>query len=129
MRVQLALNVRDLERAVDYYTRLFGAAPHKRRPGYASFALDAPPLKLVLMEDPGAAERLNHLGVETFGAGDVEEAAARLRAAGLAEAEEQGRVCCYARQDKVWSRDPDGVRWEWYRVLEDSETFFEDAAT
>jgi catechol 2,3-dioxygenase-like lactoylglutathione lyase family enzyme len=123
MRVQLALNVDDLEKAVAYYTKLFGATPHKRRPGYANFALDAPPLKLVLLENPGAGERLNHLGVETSDPADVDAAVERLRAAGIADAEERASTCCYAKQDKVWSRDPQGMRWEWYRVLEDSETF------
>ena len=74
MRLQLALNVRNIDEAVDYYSKLFGATPHKRRPGYANFALDAPPLKLVLFENPEAAERLNHLGVEVFEQGQIDEA-------------------------------------------------------
>jgi catechol 2,3-dioxygenase-like lactoylglutathione lyase family enzyme len=121
MRIQLALNVADLEQAVDYYSRLFGVAPHKRRPGYANFAIDAPPLKLVLFENPEAAERLNHLGVEAFDQSEVDAAVARLREAGIADAEERESTCCYAKQNKVWSRDPQGLRWEWYRVLEDAD--------
>lgn len=123
MRVQLALNVRDLEQAVAYYSKLFGTAPAKRRPGYANFAIDRPPLKLVLLEAPAAAERLNHLGVEVFEQADVDEAVARLAAAGIAGEIEVDRTCCYARQNKVWSSDPQGARWEFYRVLADSETF------
>jgi catechol 2,3-dioxygenase-like lactoylglutathione lyase family enzyme len=123
MRIQLALNVRDLDEAVRYYGKLFGAEPAKRRPGYANFALDRPPLKLVLLEVPGAPERLNHLGVEVFEQSDVEEAIARLQSAGIAGEIEVDRTCCYARQNKVWSSDPQGARWEFYRVLEDSETF------
>ena len=123
MRVQLALNVDDLEKAVAYYGKLFGAKPSKRRPGYANFALDVPPLKLVLFENPGAGERLNHLGVESLDAAGVEAAIERLRAAGIADEEERSSTCCYAKQDKIWSRDPQGLRWEWYRVLEDSATF------
>jgi predicted enzyme related to lactoylglutathione lyase len=123
MRVQLALNVRDLEQAVAYYSKLFGTAPAKRRPGYANFAIDRPPLKLVLLEAPDAAERLNHLGVEVFEQADVDEAVARLGAAGIAGEIEVDRTCCYARQNKVWSSDPQGARWEFYRVLADSETF------
>lgn len=125
MRIQLALNVRDLEEAVAYYGKLFGAAPHKRRPGYANFALDRPPLKLVLIENPGAAERLNHLGVEVTESAQVDEAIARLSAAGIAGEIEVDRTCCYARQDKVWSSDPQGARWEFYRVLADAESFAE----
>jgi catechol 2,3-dioxygenase-like lactoylglutathione lyase family enzyme len=128
MRIQLALNVRDLDEAVAYYSKLFGAAPHKRKPGYANFALDRPPLKLVLLEVPDATERLNHLGVEGSTAADVEEAIERLTAAGIAGEIEVDRTCCYARQDKVWSSDPQGARWEFYRVLADAESFAEPAA-
>jgi len=127
MRIQLALNVRDLDEAVAYYSKLFGAAPHKRKPGYANFALDRPPLKLVLIEAPDAPERLNHLGVELSSAGEVDEAIARLSAAGVAGEIEVDRTCCYARQDKVWSSDPQGARWEFYRVLADAESFLEPA--
>jgi len=125
MRVHLALNVRDLERAVAYYTKALGAPPAKRKPGYANFALDHPPLKLTLLEASGASERLNHVGVETFDDADVAAATERLEAAGLADKVERDATCCYARQDKVWTSDPDGVRWEWYRVLADAETFGE----
>ncbi|HLU66420.1 MAG TPA: ArsI/CadI family heavy metal resistance metalloenzyme [Kofleriaceae bacterium] len=127
MRIQLALNVRDLEEAVAYYTKLFGAAPNKRKPGYANFALDRPPLKLVLFEAPDAPERLNHLGVELDDGPQVDEAIARLQAAGIAGEIEVDRTCCYARQDKVWSSDPQGARWEFYRVRADAESFAEPA--
>ena len=127
MRVQLALNVNDLEKAVAYYSKLFGATPAKRRPGYANFAIDRPPLKLVLLEVPDAPERLNHLGVEVFEQAEVDEAVARLQAAGIAGEIEVDRTCCYARQDKIWSSDPQGARWEFYRVLADSQTFAEPA--
>ena len=123
MRLQLALNVRDLEEAVAYYSQLFGVPVHKRKPGYANFAIDEPPLKLVLFENPAAGERLNHLGVEVFEDADVHAATDRLKAAGLAELVEDETTCCYATQNKVWSTDPQGMRWEFYRVLEDSESF------
>jgi len=123
MRIQLALNVRDLDRAVAFYTKMFGVAPAKRKPGYANFALDAPPLKLVLFEAPAATERLNHLGVEVFDEGDVTVATERLKAAGLDALVEDETTCCCARQDKVWAQEPDGLRWEWYRVLEASDAF------
>jgi catechol 2,3-dioxygenase-like lactoylglutathione lyase family enzyme len=122
MRLQLALNVRNLDEAIDFYSKMFGAPVHKRRPGYANFALENPPLKLVLFENPDAPERLNHLGVEVFDDADVRDATARLAAAGVAHRVEQ-KTCCYARQNKVWAHEPEGLRWEWYRVLEDSPTF------
>ncbi len=123
MRVQLALNVENLDDAVAYYSKLFGAKVSKRKPGYANFAIDEPPLKLVLLEVPGAPERLNHLGVEVFEQSDVDAAIGRLSAAGIAGEVEIDRTCCHAVQNKVWSSDPQGARWEFYRVLADSETF------
>lgn len=123
MRIQLALNVRDLDAAVEFYSALFGVPVNKRKPGYANFAIDQPPLKLVLFEDPSAAERLNHLGVEVFEGEEVTAATERLKAAGLDTLVEDETTCCYAKADKVWAVEPDGARWEWYRVLEDSETF------
>lgn len=123
MRLQLALNVRDIEEAVSFYSKLFGVEPHKRKPGYANFAIDAPPLKLVLFEQPEASDRLNHLGVEVFEDDQVTSATDRLRAAGLADLVEDETTCCYAKANKVWAQEPQGLRWEWYRVLEDSETF------
>jgi catechol 2,3-dioxygenase-like lactoylglutathione lyase family enzyme len=122
-RVQLSINVSDFDAAVAFYSRLFGAEPAKLRPGYANFAIDDPPLKLVLnCPGNGAGGTINHLGVEVDSAGDVTQAGARLAANGLATKPEPGAVCCYARQDKVWVHDPDGVPWEYYTVLEHIET-------
>lgn len=118
-RVQLALNVADIDAAVDFYGRLFGAEPHKRRPGYANFALDAPPLKLVLIENAQNPGSINHLGVEVAQSGEVVEAQARVSGAGLASRTEEGVLCCHAVQDKVWVTDPDGADWEVYTVLDD----------
>ena len=123
MRVQLALNVRDLEEAIEFYSKLFDAKVNKRKPGYANFAIDQPPLKLVLFENPDADERLNHLGVEVFDDADVHSATDRLKAANLANSVEDEQTCCYATQNKVWALDPEGMRWEYYRIVEDSETF------
>jgi catechol 2,3-dioxygenase-like lactoylglutathione lyase family enzyme len=125
MRLQLALNVKDLDAAVEFYSRMFGAPVHKRKPGYANFAIEAPPLKLVLFESPEATERINHLGVEVFEQEEVTAATDRLQAAGLDHLIEQETTCCYAKASKVWAREPDGLRWEWYRVVEDSQTFGE----
>jgi len=120
-RVQLALNVSDLDRAVEFYGKLFQAEPAKRRPGYANFALNDPPLKLVLIEGTEGGT-LNHLGVEVGSTGEVDGAARRLAGVGLPTREEQGVTCCYAKQDKVWVEDPDGAPWEVYTVLEEAAT-------
>jgi catechol 2,3-dioxygenase-like lactoylglutathione lyase family enzyme len=128
-RIQLALNVDDLGAAVAFYGRLFGTEPAKTRPGYASFAVSDPPLKLVLLENPGAGGTLNHLGVERGSVEEVDADQARLAALGLASVDERGTTCCYARQDKFWVQGtPDGERWEVYTVLADSATFFSEAA-
>ena len=123
MRVQLALNVENLEAAVDFYSKLFDVKVNKRKPGYANFSIDQPPLKLVLFENPGADERLNHLGVEVFDDADVRSATDRLKAADLVDSVEDEETCCYATQNKVWALDPEGLRWEYYRIVEDSENF------
>jgi catechol 2,3-dioxygenase-like lactoylglutathione lyase family enzyme len=124
-RVQLALNVSDIDEAVAFYRKLFGAEPAKRRPGYANFAIAEPPLKLVLLENPGQGGSLNHLGIEVSDADAVDAAQARLAGTGLASVDERGTTCCYARQDKFWVEGaPDGESWEIYAVLADSQTFY-----
>src|SRR5215469_703566 len=124
-RVQLALNVNDIDQAVAFYAKLFGTGPAKRRPGYANFAVADPPLKLVLLENPGQGGSLNHLGVEVPDTDTVEAEQARLARSGLAATEEHDTTCCYARQDKFWVQGaPDGESWEVYTVLEDSLTFY-----
>ena len=124
-RVQLALNVIDIDEAVEFYSKLFGTEPAKRRPGYANFAIADPPLKLVLMEDHAARAHgtmgaLNHLGVEVETADEVKETTGRLRDTGLETEVEEQTTCCYAVQDKVWVNDPDGMPWEVYTVLADA---------
>ena len=120
-RVQLALNVADLDQAVAFYTKLFGVEPAKLRPGYANFAIAEPPLKLVLIEGAGEPGSLNHLGVEVETTAQVASAQRRLAAEGLATATEAEVECCYAVQDKVWVDDPSGAPWEIYTVLADVE--------
>jgi catechol 2,3-dioxygenase-like lactoylglutathione lyase family enzyme len=122
-RIQLALNVDDLEQAVTFYSKLFGAEPAKRKPGYANFAIAVPPLKLVLLENPGKGGSINHLGVEVASSDEVHAEIARLSGEGLFTDEEMGTTCCFATQDKVWVTGPAGERWEVYTVLADSETF------
>jgi catechol 2,3-dioxygenase-like lactoylglutathione lyase family enzyme len=121
-RVQLALNVSDVDAAVEFYSRLFGVGPAKRRPGYANFAIEEPALKLVLIENAEAPATLNHLGVEVGSAADVAATQGRLAGEGLETTSEEGVSCCYAVQDKVWVSDPDGAPWEIYTVLADGET-------
>lgn len=122
-RVQLALNVDSLDDAVAFYTALLGTPPAKVRPGYANFAVASPPLKLVLLENPGKGGTLNHLGVEVPSTEKVHSEIARLTDAGLFTDEEMGTTCCFATQDKVWATGPGGERWEIYTVLADSQTF------
>ena len=119
-RVQLALNVVDLDAAVSFYSKLFATEPAKVRPGYANFAISEPPLKLVLIEG-NKGGTLNHLGVEVESTDEVASAQGRLATAGLATATEDEVACCYALQDKVWVDDPDGTPWEVYTVLADVE--------
>ncbi len=124
-RVQLALNVSHLDTAVEFYSKLFGAEPAKRRPGYANFAIAAPPLKLVLIESPagrgeGVTGALNHLGVEVETPDEVRAATLRLASEGLDPDVRESTNCCYAIQDKAWVTDPDGAPWEVYTVLADA---------
>jgi len=120
-RVQLALNVDDLEKSIDFYSRLFDAEPAKVRPGYANFAVAEPPLKLVLIENPGQGGSINHLGVEVEDVDTVDSIQTRLADDGLASVDERGTTCCYAKQDKFWVQGtPNGESWEVYTVLADS---------
>jgi catechol 2,3-dioxygenase-like lactoylglutathione lyase family enzyme len=124
-RIQLALNVDDIDESVAFYSKLFGTEPAKRRPGYANFAIAEPPLKLVLLENRGEGGSLNHLGIEVAGTDVVDAEQTRLAAAGLASVDERDTTCCYARQDKFWVQGaPHGERWEIYTVKEDSQTFW-----
>ena len=127
-RIQLALDVDDLEASIAFYTALLGTAPAKQRPGYANFAVAEPPLKLVLLENPGRGGALNHLGVEVDSSEVVHAETQRLAGEGLLTDERHGTTCCYATQDKVWVTGPDGERWEVYTVLADSPTFADAAA-
>ena len=126
-RIQLALNVDDLDTSIAFYSKLFGTAPAKTRPGYANFAIVDPPLKLVLLENPGTGGTLNHLGVEVADSDTVDDEQKRLAALGMAATDERGTTCCYAKQDKFWVEGtPHGEQWEVYTVLADSATFFGD---
>jgi catechol 2,3-dioxygenase-like lactoylglutathione lyase family enzyme len=126
-RVQLAINVNDLQESIAFYSKLFGTEPAKVRDGYANFAVVQPPLKLVLLENPGQGGSLNHLGVEVEDTATVDAEQARLTDAGLASVDERGTACCYAEQDKFWVQNaPNGEQWEVYTVLADSTVFCPD---
>jgi catechol 2,3-dioxygenase-like lactoylglutathione lyase family enzyme len=118
-RIQLALNVSDLDEAVEFYSRIFGTEPHKTRPGYANFALDNPPLKLVLFEGAGEPGTVNHLGVEVESTDEVMSTQARLAGEAIPNRTEESVECCYAVQDKVWADAPDGISFEVYTILDD----------
>ena len=125
-RVQLALNVPNIDEAVAFYSKLFAIEPNKRKPGYANFAIADPPLKLVLFEKAGADSRLNHLGIEVDDSAAVWAHQQRLNDEGVDSIEESG-TCCFAKQDKVWVDGPDGA-WEIYTVLADSDDFGRSSA-
>ncbi len=134
MRLQLALNVRDLDAAVDFYSKMFDATPAKTKPGYANFAIEQPPLKLVLFEDPSAPEgdsfhHLNHLGVETESADEVSAADARLTNSGLGTTGVEETVCCYAEKTETWLTSPEGAQWEWYVKNADADQLEHEART
>jgi catechol 2,3-dioxygenase-like lactoylglutathione lyase family enzyme len=122
-RAQLALNVDDLDEAIAFYSKLFNTEAAKVMPGYANFAIVDPPLKLVLLENPGKGGTINHLGVEVGSSEEVHAAIARLTDEGIFTEEEIGTTCCFATQDKVWVTGPAGEKWEVYTVLADSDTF------
>jgi catechol 2,3-dioxygenase-like lactoylglutathione lyase family enzyme len=121
MRLQLALNVSDLDKAVDFYSRMFGVEPAKTRPGYANFAIAEPPLKLVLFEGQGEPGSINHLGVEVETAAEVVAAEARLSETGLETTGVDDTRCCYAAKTETWIHGPDDARWEWYVKTGDTE--------
>ena len=122
-RVQLAINVEDLDEAIDFYSRLFDAVPGKVKPGYANFAIDEPPLKLVLFENQGKGGSINHLGVEVQTTEEVLTAEDRLTRADMVTTGIDETQCCYAEKTEVWVDGPDGVRWEWYVKHADSDQF------
>lgn len=120
-RVQLALNVGNIEEAISFYSKMFGVGPAKVREGYANFAIENPPLKLVLIEGHGEPGTLNHVGVEVE---DTDQVAAKMEHAvnvGLPIEMQESTTCCFAVQDKVWVKGGE-LPWEWYTVLADAPT-------
>lgn len=129
MRVQLALNVNNLEQAIDYYSKLFGAEPHKVRDGYANFALNTPPLKLVLFENPDAEQRIHHLGIEVDKPEQLTTTKDRLAKAEILGEIQNNETCCHATQNKLWSQEPEGLRWEWYQITDDAPEVSKQASS
>ncbi|MFY0611559.1 MAG: VOC family protein [Hyphomicrobiaceae bacterium] len=127
MRLQLALNVPDIDAAVDYYGKLFGTEPSKRRDGYANFAIAEPPLKLVLFENPDASGHLHHIGVEVLGADVVDTVQTRLEQVDLLDEARSEAKCCHAKQEKLWTRPHNNLRWEWYYVSDEFTSADEDS--
>jgi catechol 2,3-dioxygenase-like lactoylglutathione lyase family enzyme len=127
-RLQLALNVDNLEQAIDFYTKMFGTGPVKVKPGYANFAIAEPPLKLVLFSGVGDPGTINHLGVEVPSADAVAAAEQRLSDVGLATTDVAETTCCFAAKTETWLEAPDGQRWEWYVKHDDIDQFGEDVA-
>jgi catechol 2,3-dioxygenase-like lactoylglutathione lyase family enzyme len=134
MRLQLALNVSDLDEAIDFYSKMFDASPYKTKPGYANFAIENPPLKLVLFETADGADvadgefmHLNHLGVETETADEVVAAEARISSAGIETTGVEDAVCCFADKTETWMESPEGARWEWYVKTGDNDQLEHEA--
>ena len=127
-RVQLALNVSDIDAATRFYTDMFGVGPAKQRAGYANFEIADPPLKLVLIEGMGDPGSLNHLGIEVESTGEVVTESARLQREGFTLRHEEGVTCCYALQDKFWVTGADSREWEIYTVLADAPATVETPA-
>ena len=123
MRLQLALNVSDLDDSIEFYTKMFDTSPAKIRDGYANFEIANPPLKLVLFEGEGDGGTINHLGVETETAGEVTAAESRITDSGIETTGVADTLCCYAEKTETWVEGPDNSRWEWYVKNADSEQF------
>ena len=119
MRLQLALNVKNLDHAIAFYSDMFATPVHKQRPGYANFEIDQPPLKLVLFEHPEAKEHLNHIGVECLTGTEFNAASGRLHKSKLTTSDTSETGCCHAKQSKFWATEPNGLAWEWYHILDD----------
>jgi catechol 2,3-dioxygenase-like lactoylglutathione lyase family enzyme len=127
MRIQLALNVADLDEAISFYSKMFATQPYKVKPGYANWAIENPPMKLVIFENADAVPgSINHLGVEVDSAEEVVAAEARVRAEGLTTTGIDDTICCFAEKVETWVSGPAGHSWEWYVKQSDHETQLEN---
>lgn len=122
-RVQLAINVDNLDEAMTFYSSIFQTKPDKIRPGYANYSIKDPPLKLVLFETPGKGGSINHLGVEVETVEEVLEVENRLNQTEVKPTNIETTKCCYSEKTEVWATSPNGIRWEWYVKHNDTEQF------
>ena len=121
LKAHLALNVRSVERSIEFYKKMLGIEPSKVRPGYAKFDIQNPPLNLTLNQASfGERGALSHLGIQVGSTDDVLHVRQQWAAQGLVTRDEMQTNCCYAKQDKSWVQDPDGNEWEVFVVLEDN---------
>ena len=116
----VALYVKDIEAAVARYSKLLGLGPAKVRHDYAKFEIADPPviLSLNVGGEPGT---VSHLGIRYPGTGDVASEMARTKREAVELLQQEGTTCCYAKADKFWVRDADGMPWEMYTLLADAE--------
>ena len=122
LKAHVSINVRNVERSIDFYRKMLGIEPSKVRTGYAKFDVQNPPLNLALNEVPtlAAAGALSHLGLQVGSTEDVLAIRMRWAEAGLVTRDEMKTDCCYATQDKTWVHDPDGNEWEAFVLLKDN---------
>ncbi len=121
IKAHLAINVRDLQRSVAFYRKLFGVEPAKVRSAYAKFEVSNPPLNFSLNQQPFQdAGALSHMGIQVGSTADVLAVRERWHELGLVTRDEMQTDCCFATQDKTWVLDPDGNEWEVFVVLEDN---------
>ncbi|HET7711333.1 MAG TPA: ArsI/CadI family heavy metal resistance metalloenzyme [Thermoanaerobaculia bacterium] len=122
LKVHVSLNVRNVEKSIEFYRQMLGIEPSKVRTGYAKFDVQNPPVNLALNEMPALEKQgaLSHLGIQVGSTEDVLAIRERWMKAGLAPRAEMKTDCCYAVQDKSWVNDPDGNEWEVFVVLQDN---------
>lgn len=122
LKAHVSINVRNVQRSIDFYRKMLGIEPSKVRTGYAKFDVQNPPLNLALNEVPdlASAGALSHLGLQVASTDDVFAFRTRWAEAGLVTRDEMQTDCCYATQDKTWVHDPDGNEWEAFVVLKDN---------
>lgn len=117
----VALTVKDLPTAIEHYKKILGIEPAKVRADYAKFEIADPPVILSLNPGPGQPGTVSHLGIRYTDSEQVVAEQTRTQTAGVAVREQVGTTCCYAKADKFWVHDADGMGWEMYTLLEDAD--------
>jgi hypothetical protein len=110
-RFHVHVNVQHLDASIRFYSQLFGNAPSVLKPDYAKWMLDDPRLNFAISQRE-RAPGVDHLGLQAENAAELEEIGARLLASDAISLAETATTCCYARSDKYWAEDPQGLRWE-----------------